>query len=160
MKIKELIKSYSFWTALSGAVIVVVGAVGRAFGFSVEGKIISDIIMGIAGLLVVFGIVSMPKPTDIMEPTNTTTKETIEKTKATDEKVTKATDEKTTKVTAGKVTKATAGKATDEKVTVGKKTAEKVRKATDEKGTVEKTTFSEKRTDGEVGETDEGGGED
>ena len=62
MKIKQLIKSYGFWTALAGAVVVLVNAIGRAFGFFVEEEIISNIIMAIAGVLVVFGIVTMPKP--------------------------------------------------------------------------------------------------
>lgn len=56
-----MFKSYGFWTALAGAVVVLVNALGRCFGFSVEERLITDVIMGIAGLLVVFGVVSMPK---------------------------------------------------------------------------------------------------
>lgn len=54
-------KSYGFWTALAGAVVVLLNALGKCFGFSVEEEIVTDIIMAIAGVLVVFGIVSMPK---------------------------------------------------------------------------------------------------
>lgn len=61
MKLKKLIKSYGFWTALAGAVVVLVNAIGRACGFFVEGEIISNIIMAVAGVLVVFGVVTMPK---------------------------------------------------------------------------------------------------
>lgn len=61
MKFKELIKSYGFWTALAGAVVTLINAIGRLCGFFVEESLISDIIMAIAGILVVFGIVSMPK---------------------------------------------------------------------------------------------------
>ena len=61
MKIKELIKSYGFWTALAGALVVFINAIGKIFGFYVEESLISDIIMAIAGILVVFGIVTMPK---------------------------------------------------------------------------------------------------
>ena len=61
MKLKQLIKSYGFWTALAGAIVVLVNAIGRAFGFFVEEEIISNIIMAIAGVLVVFGVVTMPK---------------------------------------------------------------------------------------------------
>lgn len=61
MKIKKLIKTYGFWTALAGAIVVLVNAIGKACGFFVEEETISDIIMAIAGVLVVFGIVSMPK---------------------------------------------------------------------------------------------------
>lgn len=64
MKLKNLIRSYSFWTALSGAVVMLAGALGRAFSFEVEEKIITDIIMAVAGLLVVFGVVSLPKDKD------------------------------------------------------------------------------------------------
>ena len=61
MKLKKLIKTYGFWTALSGAVVVLVNAIGKACGFFVQEETISDIIMAIAGILVVFGVVAMPK---------------------------------------------------------------------------------------------------
>ena len=55
------IKSYGFWVALSGAVVLVVNALGKVFGFAVEDELISDLIMSIAGFLVVLGIVTMPE---------------------------------------------------------------------------------------------------
>lgn len=58
---KDKIKSYSFWTALSGAVVVLLQALGDCFGFSIQSELVSGIIMAIAGILVVFGVVSMPK---------------------------------------------------------------------------------------------------
>ena len=58
---KNKFKSYGFWTALSGAVIVFINALGRAFGFKVDNEIIDNIIMAFAGILVVFGVVFMPK---------------------------------------------------------------------------------------------------
>ena len=67
MQLKNLIKSYSLWTALAGAVVVLVNAIGRACGFFVDGEIISNIIMAVAGLLVVFGVVTMPKSTKTEE---------------------------------------------------------------------------------------------
>lgn len=57
---KDKFKSYSFWTALSGAVVVLLQALGKCFGFSIESDIVTGIIMAIAGILVVFGVVSMP----------------------------------------------------------------------------------------------------
>lgn len=57
---KEKFKSYSFWVGLSGAVVVLIDAIGKAFGFIPDGELISNIIMGIAGILVVFGVVTMP----------------------------------------------------------------------------------------------------
>jgi len=59
-KIFEKMKTYSFWVSLSGAVVVLVTALSKAFGFSVENQVIEDIIMSIAGVLVVLGIVTMP----------------------------------------------------------------------------------------------------
>ena len=64
MKLKQLIKSYGFWTALAGAIVVLVNAIGRAFGFFIEEEVISNIIMAVAGVLVVFGIVSLPRPNE------------------------------------------------------------------------------------------------
>lgn len=57
-------KSYGFWTALAGALVVLINAIGKCCGFVVEEQIVSDIVMAIAGVLVVFGIVSMPKKDD------------------------------------------------------------------------------------------------
>ena len=54
------IKSYGFWVALSGAVVFLVNALGRAFGFAVEDEAVSNVIMAIAGVLVVLGVVVMP----------------------------------------------------------------------------------------------------
>ena len=54
-------KTYGFWIALSGAGVVFINALGKCFGFSVEEQVVSDIIMSMAGILVVLGIVVMPK---------------------------------------------------------------------------------------------------
>lgn len=61
---KNKIKSYGFWTALAGAVVVLINALGRMFGFSVDNEIITNVIMAIAGLLIVLGVVTMPKGED------------------------------------------------------------------------------------------------
>lgn len=58
---KDKIRSYGFWTALAGALVVVINAIGKCFGFSVEEELVSNIVMAIAGVLVVFGVVTMPK---------------------------------------------------------------------------------------------------
>ena len=58
---KNKIKSYGLRTALAGAVVVLVNALGQMFGFSVDNEIITNVIMAIAGLLVVLGVVTMPK---------------------------------------------------------------------------------------------------
>ena len=57
---KEKLKSYSFWSALAGAMVIFVNALGKIFDFSVEDELISGLIMAIAGVLVVFGVVTMP----------------------------------------------------------------------------------------------------
>ena len=62
---KNKIKSYGFWTALAGAVVVLVNALGQMFGFSVDNEIITNVIMAIAGVLVVLGVVTMPKGEDV-----------------------------------------------------------------------------------------------
>ena len=58
---KKLVKSYGFWTALAGAVVVLVQALGKLFGFSIAEEVVSNLIMSIAGILVVFGVVVIPK---------------------------------------------------------------------------------------------------
>lgn len=56
-----MFRSYGFWTALAGAVVVLLEALGKCFGFNVKSDAVSGVIMAIAGLLVVFGVVSLPK---------------------------------------------------------------------------------------------------
>ncbi len=58
---KNKIKSYSFWVALSGSIVIFANALGELFGFSVQDDLISGLIMAFAGILVVLGIVTMPK---------------------------------------------------------------------------------------------------
>lgn len=57
-------KSYSFWTALAGAVVVFLNALGDCFGFSIDNDLVSGLIMALAGLLVVLGVVTMPKSSE------------------------------------------------------------------------------------------------
>lgn len=57
---KNKFKNYGFWVSLSSAVVVLFEAIGRACGFIPDGQIINDVIMSIAGLLVVLGVVTMP----------------------------------------------------------------------------------------------------
>lgn len=57
-------KSYSFWTALVGAVVVFLNALGDCFGFSIDNDLVSGLIMAFAGLLVVLGVVTMPKDSE------------------------------------------------------------------------------------------------
>lgn len=61
---KNKIKSYGFWTALAGAVVVLINALGKAFGFSIDNEVVTNVIMAIAGVLVVLGVVTMPKGED------------------------------------------------------------------------------------------------
>lgn len=59
-KFKKLISNYGFWTGLSAAAVMLFTSISKAFGLSIDNKIIEDIIMSICGVLVVFGIVSIP----------------------------------------------------------------------------------------------------
>ncbi len=61
---KTKIKSYSFWTGLSGAVVMLCTTIGKCFGWTINDELIEDIIMSICGILVVFGVVCMPIKTD------------------------------------------------------------------------------------------------
>ncbi|MBE7074038.1 MAG: hypothetical protein E7379_03000 [Clostridiales bacterium] len=55
----KIFKSYGFWTAFAGAVVLLVNALGELFGFSIESKLIENVILAFAGVLVVLGVVSM-----------------------------------------------------------------------------------------------------
>lgn len=64
---KKKIKSFSFWTALAGALTILVEALGKCFGFTVEEGIVSEIVLAVAGVLVVLGVVCMPSKEDKTE---------------------------------------------------------------------------------------------
>ena len=61
MNFKQLIKSYSFWTTLAGAIVVLVQVLEKIFNFNIPSELVHDLITAIAGVLVALGIVTMPK---------------------------------------------------------------------------------------------------
>ena len=58
---KNKFKSYSFWMSVTGAVILVLNNLGKAFGFAVDSEIITQIVDSICGVLILFGIITMTK---------------------------------------------------------------------------------------------------
>lgn len=64
---KKRFKTYSFWVSLSGAIVVFVEAIGRIIGFIPNAELINNIVMSIAGILVVFGVVLMPTEEDLSD---------------------------------------------------------------------------------------------
>ena len=54
----ERMKHYSFWLSFSGALIVFLNCLGKIFGFEIENEIVESCVMSVAGLLVVFGLVT------------------------------------------------------------------------------------------------------
>lgn len=58
MNMKNRIKTYAFWVALSSAVVILLQSIGKLFGFEVESSTIENVIMSICGVLIVLGIVS------------------------------------------------------------------------------------------------------
>lgn len=57
-------KSYSFWTALSGALVIFIKSICKMFGVEIQDEIISSIVLGFASILVVFGVITMPSKED------------------------------------------------------------------------------------------------
>lgn len=78
-KLKQMIKSYSFWTTLAGSLALVASAIGKAFSIKVEEKIIIDIVMAIAGVLVAVGVVTMPSDKSKTDEKEDASKEEIVK---------------------------------------------------------------------------------
>ena len=54
---KKLLKSYSFWTTLAGALGALAVTLSNVFGFAINSKEVENAIMGICGVLVAVGIV-------------------------------------------------------------------------------------------------------
>ncbi len=91
---KQMIKSYSFWTTLAGSLALVASAIGKAFSIKVEEKIIIDIVMAIAGVLVAVGVVTMPSDKSKTDEKEDASKEEIVKSsKQGEEKLIKAAEE-------------------------------------------------------------------
>lgn len=87
------IKSYGFWVSLSSALVLLATSLGNAFGFEIENKIIEDIVMAVAGVLAVFGIVSMNTKTNDGN-TKPSEEETLDDLKQSDKQSEKIVEEK------------------------------------------------------------------
>ena len=62
MKLKDRIKSYKFWVALSASLVILLKTLGDALNFEVSEEVVNGIIMGFCGVLVVLGVVEKPAP--------------------------------------------------------------------------------------------------
>lgn len=72
MKLKDRIKSYKFWIALSASLVILLKTLGDALNFEVSEDIVNGIVMGFCGVLVVFGVVEKPTTSqEIAEETKT-----------------------------------------------------------------------------------------
>ena len=74
MKLKEKIKSYSFWVSLSSAIILILKVLGSRFGFQIDETMISDLFTAMCSILVILGIIVVPQQ-QIKEPEIQQTKE-------------------------------------------------------------------------------------
>lgn len=73
MKLKDKIKSYSFWVSLASAVILILKLLGNRFNFVVDETMISDLFTALCSILVLLGIIVVPTNTK----QNDETKESI-----------------------------------------------------------------------------------
>lgn len=65
------IKTYAFWVALSGSIVILVESVANLFGFSIDSSTIENVIMAICGVLVVLGIVTKDSKSSKQNSTKT-----------------------------------------------------------------------------------------
>lgn len=61
MKLKDKIKSYSFWVSIASAVILILKVLGNRCGFTVDESMISDIFTALCSVLVLLGIIVIPQ---------------------------------------------------------------------------------------------------
>ena len=69
MRLKDKIKSYSFWVSLTSAIILIMKILGSRFGFTVDETMVSDLFTAMCSILVLLGII-VP-PTNANNITNT-----------------------------------------------------------------------------------------
>lgn len=60
MKLKDKIKSYSFWVSLASAVVLILKVLGARFGFTVDEGMLSDLFTAMCSVLVLLGIIVVP----------------------------------------------------------------------------------------------------
>jgi uncharacterized membrane protein len=61
MKLKDKIKSYSFWVSLASAIILILKILGNRFGFVVDETMVSDLFTALCSILVLLGIIVPPQ---------------------------------------------------------------------------------------------------
>lgn len=66
MKLKDRVKTYSFWVSLASAVILIIKLIAQKYGLNIDETFISDLVTTICGLLVILGIIVIPK-TDVKQ---------------------------------------------------------------------------------------------
>jgi len=60
MRLRDKIKSYSFWVSLASAIILILKILGTRFGFSIDESMISDLFTALCSILVLLGIIVVP----------------------------------------------------------------------------------------------------
>ena len=78
MKLKDKIKSYSFWVSLASAIILILKLLGTRFGFSVDETMISDLFTALCSILVLLGIIVVPGYNQTNNSTETKTTKTTQ----------------------------------------------------------------------------------
>lgn len=58
---KNKFKTYSFWMSVCAAVVLVINNLAKAFGFSFDNEVFTQIIDSVCGVLVVFGVLTISK---------------------------------------------------------------------------------------------------
>ena len=96
---KSKFKSYSFWMSLTASIILVLNTLGETFGFTINETAINAIVNSVCGVLVVLGVITMPKNKDevkreevISEDESEVTEEGIQETEETKENNQKETE--------------------------------------------------------------------
>lgn len=80
MKLKDKIKSYSFWVSIASAVILILKVLGNRFGFTVDESMVSDIFTALCSILVLLGIIVIPQSPSQTNSTNQDKNQQLEET--------------------------------------------------------------------------------
>ena len=70
MKLKDKIKSYSFWVSLTSAIILILKILGNRFNFIVDETMVSDLFTALCSILVLLGIIVPPSQQTITSHNN------------------------------------------------------------------------------------------
>ena len=60
MKLKQRVKTYSFWVSMASAILLFINTLGKNFNFSIDEKMYNDLFSAFLAILILLGVIVPP----------------------------------------------------------------------------------------------------